>query len=269
MSIQTHAYLVVLYKTNLEKSESFQAIQQFSDEDSLVILYDNSPKPIKNVFSSRYVYISDPRNLGLAVAYNAALKICEDRNIRWLTIFDQDTHVPPSFFKTLNERLKVSDAICLIPRVLLNTGKRLSPFFIEDSLFLPHTVKQKTIAAINSGMTLNTEMMMARELIFDVNFPLDFLDYSFFFSLSVLKLKIEQYSSEIIQDLSVSDYSKMSLSRFKSFYLFEDKFVRVGYPEKLQNYKCRLLLRWVKSVINGVEKDKREVILSYVWKGKS
>ncbi|WP_396350054.1 glycosyltransferase [Lacticaseibacillus paracasei] len=267
-----HAYLVVLYRQEFDESVAFTVILEHAKPSDVIFVYDNSPLPRKNVpEDQRIQYIHDSQNSGLAVAYNYVANECIAKNIQWLTIFDQDTQIPLNFFITIEQAISNSHATCIVPKVILGNNEPLSPFFIEDRLFIrTHVGSNKTLAAINSGVTVDlTKLKQIGSSIFDNSFPLDFLDYSFFLNLARHQCEINQMGSTIIQDLSVTNFKTMSFKRFQSFVLAESRFVNLYYPERKREYHVRVVLRAIKAMLKGTQRDKVELMWRVGFGGRN
>ena len=93
------AFLIVLYELSPSQSSAFRAVINRAPKNSLIILYDNSSScTSEKITDKRVLYQHDMRNLGLATAYNFAVKTSIDNGASWLTILDQDTELSSNFF---------------------------------------------------------------------------------------------------------------------------------------------------------------------------
>ncbi len=96
--------VVVLYGMTAEESPAYRsliaarAIAGVRQANVSIVLWDNSPsRPSSVDLPEDVVYIHDPRNLGLAFAYNQALELAVRRGSRWLITLDQDTTLPGDY----------------------------------------------------------------------------------------------------------------------------------------------------------------------------
>ena len=81
--------IIVLYKNNLEQSTSYKTlIERYSDR--YLYIYDNSPNQ-QTITRPNTIYIHDPKNSGLSVAYNKAAEYAKENGYKWLLLMDQDT----------------------------------------------------------------------------------------------------------------------------------------------------------------------------------
>lgn len=266
MNQEGHSFLIVLYKSPLSQSQAYQDLKpQLAPTDHLIV-FDNSPESMLDVDSDVVTYHHDASNSGLAVAYNFAVSECRRIHDRWLTIFDQDTKLPTNFTQVLSEaEAGHDDATVFVPEISLENGVHLSPFWIEDALFLHYPASQpKTLAAINSGMTLNLDAFTRDSPIFDQRYPLDFLDYVFFKSLQERGQKLDMLPTKLIQALSLKDFRTMTQSRFASFQLAEARFVEEFYPTMKFQYRLRILLRIVKQLTKRAQWAKVKLMFQVI-----
>ncbi|WP_423716797.1 glycosyltransferase [Lactiplantibacillus pentosus] len=268
MRNQKQVVLIVIYKMKLSDSPVFQSIVQQNSRDIQLIVYDNSPMEMCDVPTADFLYFHDSENKGLFAAYNYAVTFCRVNQIQWLTIFDQDTRIPDAFFESLRPELQ-DNPCCIVPNVELANHQLISPFIVENALFLfKFRTKKDTLAAINSGTTINVNFFQKHQDIFHDDFPLDFLDYDFFARVAKLNGRIDVIPTTLVQDLSVSDYPQVSTQRFASFLQYESKFVNAYYSSRLGEYRLKLILRAFKLLVQGFQLSKVNVILD-ILKGKS
>lgn len=266
MSEFGHTFLIVLYKEKLRDSCAYRGlIPQLTTNDHLIV-YDNSPTSMMNVDDKDIIYHHDPSNTGLTTAYNFAVKRSFEIGDRWLTIFDQDTKIPENFNQVLSKSLRSDDeSEVFVPKVSLTNGMLLSPFWIENKLFIKYPKKvKKTIGAINSGITLNLLKFVGKADLFPKDFPLDFLDYAFFKQLSLEKKKVSLVNLNLVQSLSVSNLREMSTERFLSFQYSEAKFVSKYYSSFKRQYRLRVLVRLIRQTLKGTQGDKLRAMIRVI-----
>jgi GT2 family glycosyltransferase len=163
--------VIVLYRVAIADSPAFrcvmQALKQLDPNVGKVniILWDNSPAA-QVIFNSRdgVQYISDPRNLGLAHAYNRALEIAIDQGSEWLITLDQDSAIPADYFVKMvvavDSASRYSGVGAIVPQIEAD-GKRLSPnYFLFGALprWYPkgcRGVPDEPVFAFNSASMLN------------------------------------------------------------------------------------------------------------------
>ncbi|AUC01303.1 dTDP-rhamnosyl transferase [Lacticaseibacillus paracasei] len=261
-----HSYLIVLYKQTLRESMAYQGIMSQLTDNEHLIIYDNSPSSMIDVEDRSIIYHHDSSNRGLAEAYNFAITKCHELGDQLLTIFDQDTTVPSNFDQVVSASITSdSESAVFVPEVLLTNGSNLSPFWIEDSLFLAYPKKkEKTLAAINSGMTLNLDKFSRNAVLFPRDYPLDFLDYAFFKHLNLIQKTISVIPVKLVQSLSISNYHEISNNRFESFQYSEAKFVSEYYPTFKRQYRFRVLLRLIKQVLKRTQWSKLRPMIQVI-----
>jgi len=129
--------VIVLYRVAIGDSPAFQSIVRAREQlDSRrgsvkIILWDNSPAPRNGSnLPDGVQYISDPRNLGLANAYNRALEAALDHGSEWLVTLDQDTSVPCDYFARMaaaaDSSARYAGVGAIVPQIEAD-GKQLSP----------------------------------------------------------------------------------------------------------------------------------------------
>lgn len=264
-SEKKRAILIVIYNIRVSKSLAFQTSrEEFRRKDVKLIIYDNSPQSMLDIaLNLDCEYHHDPTNRGLYVAYNFAIEFCKKNKIDLLTILDQDTRVTRLFFSVVRENTKIvrDDIACWIPKVELRNGEVISPFYIEKNIFGKSSDGRQTTCAINSGCTINIGAFNNGEKVFSDEFPLDFLDYDFFYRIARMKMGVRYLPVTLEQSLSVENYRSMSDRRFDSFITFEGKFVNKYYSNKLNKYRERLVLRLAKMIVLRVQLSKIRRVL--------
>jgi GT2 family glycosyltransferase len=132
----TATVVIVLYRMAPTNSPAFQSIMEArnhlaSPENVRTVLWDNSSETPPEVSPLGGVtYLCDPRNLGLATAYNRALELAVDAGSEWLVTLDQDTSVPPDYFLKMASAARASAKIAgvgsIVPQIQAE-GKIVSP----------------------------------------------------------------------------------------------------------------------------------------------
>lgn len=135
--------VLVLYRKTPDQSQALADLRTFFREKAQagvtlsLLVYDNSPSaasPRPEVWKGvTMTYRHDPRNLGLAVAYNLALQKAVESGRKWLLLLDQDTHLKGDFLDTLLEQLdKPANAVCALVPKLRQGQTILSPTWITQ-----------------------------------------------------------------------------------------------------------------------------------------
>lgn len=261
MTHHKNGFVVVLYNVKASQSPALKSILANMQSEDQVFLYDNSPHSMMDLGADdRIVYQADPENSGLAKAYRSAWNWASQQQMTWLTLFDQDTEIPASFFVTLREASKNTTADVLLPTVTLPDGKPFSPFYIEPKLFWGRfdCTAVKTLAGINSGATFRLSSFAAD--LFDQNYPLDFLDYSVFRKVAMAHRQVEALNTQMVQHLSLNDYTQMTVQRLASYSHAESGFVSRYYPRRYWQYWVRVLARVIKAKFHHLDSAKVKVL---------
>ena len=123
--------VVVFYQQKIEQSKTFVTLssalihkgQHLDDVE--IILYDNSIEK-QEFHASDYpnfhvTYIHDPRNLGIATAYNHAWGVAKENESDWLLLFDHDTKVTEEYMDQVMEgRNMDADVVAVVPKIISN-----------------------------------------------------------------------------------------------------------------------------------------------------
>lgn len=178
--------VVVLYNESLFETNAYKTLLK-GYQDS-VFVYDNSPIPQHSIaeFPSNWIYISDPCNSGLSIAYNQAAKYAVRNDYEWLFITDQDTIYVPNIIQDFDLSINEYPEIKLfVPKMCIgNTSQYMSPIDanpIKAKIvdYVPKGVQSLyEYAPINSGMMINIKAFW-KVGGYNENVKVDFSDYQF------------------------------------------------------------------------------------------
>ncbi len=253
--------VVVFYKQKIAESKTFSTLMEaLKGQDTAgmdLILYDNSPEE-QDFRSEDYpalqiAYVHDPRNLGIATAYNYALSAAKQRGSEWLLLFDHDTEVTEPYVAAFCREPQVDKTIAAVVPKINSGGTMVSPVY-SDSL-RPLTVERpapgvqnKAVMAINSGSLLRVSFL--NEIGgFNEEFPLDYLDHWLFHEIYARGQKVLLVDITLEHELSVMDYSTVSLWRYKSILDAEMKFYSEYKKDLHASYKKQLGKRLLKQLL--------------------
>ncbi|MGI8385416.1 glycosyltransferase [Robertmurraya sp. P23] len=261
--------VAVLYKQKIEESKTFQTLNKafvtrpnMSVETELVI-YDNSPDSqkctVEEKLWGKVQYIHDHRNLGLATAYNYAFQAAKENGSKWLLLLDHDTELTEDYVDQIGSNLDVDPTIAaVVPRVF-SEETMISPV-VADALRPLKTEKlqaglqEKPTMAINSGSLIRVSFIEENDG-FNKNFPLDYLDHWLFHEIYAKGYKVLVLEASLNHELSVLDYSRVSLERYRSILDTEIYYFKNYKNELLPAYKIQLMKRLLKQV--AVVKNKK------------
>jgi GT2 family glycosyltransferase len=255
--------VVVLYKQKAEESKTFLTLRQYLfPKNELIseielILYDNSPE--KQVFNPlpyegvHISYVHDPRNLGIGAAYNYSWEIAKANGSQWLLLLDHDTELTNEYvFEVLNLSDYSDEVAAVVPKVR-NENTMISPVYSHSLRPLqgerPKSGRQEqAVMAINSGALLHLDFLNQIGG-FNENFPLDYLDHWLFFEIYAKGKKVWVLDVVLEHELSVMDFSRVSLSRYQSILDSEIAFYQKYNTDLFPSYKKQLVKRFLKQVL--------------------
>ncbi|MDQ0199071.1 glycosyltransferase [Neobacillus ginsengisoli] len=255
--------VVVLYKQKPEESKTFLTLKQtlFVNKEGLkdieLILYDNSPE--KQAFSPldyegvHITYIHDSRNLGIATAYNHAWTKAKENGSEWLLLLDHDTELTDAYVhEVLNLPEFATDVAAVVPKIN-SENKMISPVYSNSLRPLTEDrpkagLQVQSVMAINSGALIRTDFLNKIGG-FNENFPLDYLDHWLFFEIYEHGCKVWLLNVELEHELSVMDYSRVSLKRYQSILDSEMSYYQNYKNELYQPYRNQLAKRFLKQAL--------------------
>lgn len=233
--------VVVLYKCSLEESFMCQTLQKqaavLDPQSTTVLLYDNSPTSAVINLPKNWIYVGNPKNGGVAAAYNRALELAHETGADWLLLLDQDSCLPPKFLVELNfalARLEGAEGIsAVVPRIYCN-GRQISPVRPMLGLDRPinrgNAVVSAWISAINSGAAIRVSFV---EEIggFNQGFWLDYLDHWLFRTIFARKKSVYISDAKVQHDLSVANLADgIGLPRYANVLEAERRFTNEFLP---------------------------------------
>jgi GT2 family glycosyltransferase len=259
--------VVVLYRTALQESETFQTLSfALRGHPSLaarifLLVYDNSPEPQSvelpvGVFA-RASYQHDPSNGGLATAYNYALRDAKESGCTWLWLFDQDTTVLPGLFPATFAAIDstLPPEVCAIVPRLTQDGTMLSPVSVHRFRYMAlgerfSGIHQRQLTALNSCACVRVSAMEAIGG-FPQQYWLDFLDHAVFHRLHRQGGMLLVLDVSIPHRLSTNNLRKESgPRRFDNLLAAEWQFVReTGWGGGILVHRVRLLKRAVRTLL--------------------
>ncbi|MEH7109773.1 glycosyltransferase [Bacillus sp. JJ1764] len=255
--------VVVLYNVNPENCKTFHSLKQtlFSSHEPLkdinIILYDNSPD--KHDFTpigyegNHISYVHDPRNLGIATAYNYALAQAVANGSKWLLLLDHDTELTADYFeKVLNLPDLPENVAAVVPKII-SENTMISPVYTTSLRPLQgdrpkEGLQEQEVMAINSGALLKVDFLQSIKG-FNSSFPLDYLDHWLFHQVYAQQRKVWILPVTLEHELSVLDYSRVSLKRYQSILNSEINFYQNYKQDLFPAYKKQLAKRFLKQLL--------------------
>ncbi|WP_318507259.1 glycosyltransferase [Bacillus sp. T3] len=253
--------VMVVYNIKVNYSKTFQALsnllnQNMIDKDLSIIIYDNSP--VKQEIPSEYKYLNilykhDPRNIGIVTAYNYAFQKAKEEGSEWLLLLDHDTELTEDYFAQLHLLDSFDKNIAAVVPQIHCENQMISPVYSDRLRPLqgerPGTGEQNTpVMAINSGAFIRVSFLDKING-FNSEFPLDYLDHWLFHEIYHNGSKVWVLDTKLEHELSVMDYSRVSLKRYQSILDSEINFYKHYKKELLPAYRTQLVKRLVKQFL--------------------
>ncbi|MBW4561956.1 MAG: hypothetical protein KME32_12535 [Mojavia pulchra JT2-VF2] len=185
--------VLVLYKTDLNHSDSFKSLSYCLEKNSStldILIYDNSPLPMLNPkemdYQNWYInYIYDETNPGVGKAYNTGYKVGRQMDKQWLLLLDQDTKFEPdALLKYYQAVYSNRNSFLFAPILTSDIGELYSPckyafrrgFPLKN--IVPGLHNTKNISLLNSGLLINMDIF---EKVggYNEDLKLDFSDFEF------------------------------------------------------------------------------------------
>jgi GT2 family glycosyltransferase len=261
--------VVVLYKQKLEDSKTFQTLKQTlflqkkHVKDIELILYDNSPVSQEyNPLEYEGITISyrhDPSNQGIVAAYNYAWTCAKKNESQYLLLLDHDTELTSDYIdNVLNLPMVAKDVVAIVPKVV-SENTMISPVYSTSLRPLQGEkpgdgIQEKPVMAINSGALIKVEFLNQIGG-FNQNFPLDYLDHWLFYEIYAKGFKVMVLNVSLEHELSVMDYNRVSLDRYKSIIDSESNFYQKYKRDLYPSYRTQLAKRLLKQILTVKNKQ--------------
>ncbi|HOU68893.1 MAG TPA: glycosyltransferase [Paludibacteraceae bacterium] len=232
--------IIVLYKKNLGESEGFSSYIEHEKRINCrhqLMIYNNSPEIEISKEDGDFIIINAKENGMLAKAYNEGLRIAQEKGFDWIMLIDQDTYLNAQYFEKVSSFLNnPNNSSGAVPLINAN-GTIVSPIQYKPMIgphFFFHPITKEVctnrcFAAFNSGSVLKVSDLVIIGG-FNEGYPLDSLDNWYYHQLYKRGCSFNILDVNIIQNLSVADYSKMTISRYKSVMNYSLKFaISLGF----------------------------------------
>lgn len=240
--IEKIVIVIILYKTKLEDSLSFQSLKASSNNlpNTLSLyIYDNSPDEFFEVIDYDcfdIFYEKDYLNSGISKAYNKAAKYAENKGKEWLLLLDQDSSLPIDFLSSLEYSvLQYPNQSVFAPK-LKHDLVLLSPCRFKNMKGSSFTdIKPGVNSFVNTSI-FNSGILVRLSVFLEIGgynekVPLDFSDHSFIHRLKRKNKEFVVMPIEIAHQLSsFSGNYTVILKRFVqycdgviNYHLFEEK----------------------------------------------
>lgn len=211
-------FLIVLYKKNIETSETLQSIINLDNHRfenlTKIYLYDNSTEHIKknnileyqNKINIPIEYIYNGYNRSLSSIYNDTITKISINDI--LVIWDHDSIIPKNYLNILNIALNKNPNVDLFLPQIYFDNNLVSPsknIYFTGSYFKEINsgiIKSKNISAINSGMAIRGNFLKNEFSGYNEDICFYGTDNDFMFKYSHLKEFLYVLDIKIIHELN-------------------------------------------------------------------
>jgi len=261
------------YKSLIVAREELRAF----DERISIILWDNSrSRPSSLALAEDVAYYHDPRNLGLAFAYNQALEIALRQESHWFITLDQDTSVPRDYLL----RMASAAHLCachpeigaIVPQIADGT-KRLSPHHLLLGA-IPQWyekrycgVPREDVFAFNSGAMIRVKALQQIGG-YDTRFPLEYSDTAMFLGLREHGKRVYINGDiQLCHEFSLIEMNRLlSAERYRRTLLAESALwdMHMSWLAGCER-TARLVLRMVRHWMRNDRADLRRVTLEFLW----
>jgi GT2 family glycosyltransferase len=264
--------VIVVYNIHPEHSKTFSSflnvLTDMKESNIAIIVYDNSPQrhDLNPNASLPIIYRHDGRNPGIAAAYNYALQEANKNGSEWLLLLDHDTQISSEYMNEIMELQNVDQKVAAVVPNINSENQMISPVFSDRIRPLTGDkpkpgIQVKPVMAINSGALVRVSFL--NEIGgFNPKFPLDYLDHWLFHEVYSKGYQVLLLHSILEHELSVLDYSRVSLNRYKSILESEIYFYQRYKKELLPSYRTQLVKRFLKQVLTV----KNKKIAMYTFK---
>ncbi len=201
--------LIVLYGQTLEECFTWRTLH--NSENVTWAIYNNGPSPV--AFPDSVIFCENLSNGGLSQAYAWGLEIAEQNNCSHVTILDQDTTFPETFFKIVQNAIIHTDSSCFLPTVISKNGFKMSPArwcCKQGREFKNDRIPQK-YTFIGSGTTLSTALFRT---IWDdsfMNLFLDQIDHYMAYKMRQINVVPALLPATLIQDYAAESTNRESV----------------------------------------------------------
>lgn len=256
-------FVIVLYNLAASESSTITSLNQLLTSTAFpeikrILIFDNSSQAaVPKNLAPRFDYQHSPSNVGLAQAYNTALKQSAAET-EWLVTLDQDTVITLEYLTELiRESRSLPESVVAIAPLIMDHQQQVSPVR-SDTLRPLHNVLpagdklySKDIMVINSATALRMDFL--RKIGgYNLEFPLDYLDHWLSWRVFTEKKQVKILKATLQHQLSVLNYAEqMTVARYQAILQAEKSYYIFFQQTRLTDYRKHLFLRGVKQLVTG------------------
>lgn len=269
--------IIVVYKSKLKDSHTFTSLLSVLSKDPslkkdlTIVIYDNSPEKQEMPFCDQVLdisYVHDPRNLGLATAYNYAYQLGINNQSEWLLLLDHDTTLNLEYVNAIlkSDKSDLDNKIVAVVPKIISKNTMISPVMSDTLLPLLEErptpgIQNTPVMAINSGSLIKIDFLNQIGG-FTEEFPLDYLDHWLFYKIYQCGYKTLLLDVELHHDLSVMDFKSISITRYRSILDSEIKFYKNYHTYLFPDYRKLLMKRLIIQMIG----ERKPKIAAYTFR---
>lgn len=217
--------VVIIYQEDYHNSNIYKSLLCKYD-NMHVVLYDNSPTPINEKYSSPYLhYFHNPENGGVTAGYNKGANFGASRlNVQYVVLFDQDTQFEGDYLEKLSTEIGRNPYDLYAPVIKTKeegpcSPVRVTPLSIRGIHIQPGIVSLTEYKPINSGACIKLESFMNAGG-YNEDIKLDFADFDFFERLNKTVSTYMIVDSVAYQSFSNEEKDSLKLfNRFRQYIL--------------------------------------------------
>lgn len=215
--------IVIIYQEDYHDSNIYKSLL-YKYDHLHIILYDNSPTPVNQKYSSQYIhYFHNPDNGGVTVGYNKGADFgASNLNVEYIVLLDQDTQFEENYLEKLSIEIsrKAYDLYAPVIKTRDNnpcSPVKVTPLSIKGIDIKPGIIPLSEYKPINSGACIRLASFM-KVGGYNENIKLDFADFDFFERLNATVSNYMIVDSVAYQSFSNEEKNPTKLfGRFKQY----------------------------------------------------
>lgn len=216
---------IILCKPDLIRLK--ENIDSIYNQVELVILIDNNSSNIDLIEieycnSEKIIIIKNENNLGIAIALNQAMSICQSQGYTWVLTLDQDSVCPSNLMEEYKKYLELPDVAIISPVVY--DRNRIKSFSVDNIYAASYELIDK---CITSAALTNVAIWKSVGCFDEVMF-IDYVDFEYCKRVVLNKYKIIKVNTVVLlheighitqRKFFVREINVMNHSAFRKYYM--------------------------------------------------
>ena len=248
-------FLVVIYNKNFQESKTCNALLNMGEKN--VIIMDNSTNE-NNIQEfckkTKWLYHSMNGNKGLSKAYNQAISILNEKNMKdedLIVLLDDDTIITPNYVHNLYNLDKLSEKYNIFTPIIIDkNNKIISPSyntilknFKIRSIKWISKIDIKHFSAINTCLAIKYKIL--KKYKYNENIFLDNVDHQFFYDMRKKNEKVKVIDTIIEQDFFTTSEKNMKQDLFRKKIQSRDLLEYVKDKTTFEKFIAKIrIFRW-------------------------